>query len=119
MLSWTGVLEDQELQVQNAIAEAANPPENSDSVVGGSTNGSSPAVIPFQSDPAEIPAPAPAPALALQAPADQIPEIEVPPPSTPEIKAPPSTPDIEATPVQLIPPTPEGKQAGKRFLFSW
>ncbi|KAG2595931.1 hypothetical protein PVAP13_5KG118400 [Panicum virgatum] len=96
----SGVLEDQELQVQNAVAEAAaNPPENSDGV-SSSTNGSSPSVIPFPSDPAEIPAPAPAP--AIEAPADKIPEIEAPPPPTPE---------IEASPVQLIPPTPEVKQA--------
>ncbi|KAG2587236.1 hypothetical protein PVAP13_5NG127000 [Panicum virgatum] len=89
----SGVLEDQELQVQNAVAEAANPPENSDGV-SSSTNGSSPSVIPFPSDPAEIPAPAPSP--AVDAPADQIPEMEAPPPPTP---------------IQLIPPTPEVKQA--------
>jgi len=102
LLPWSGVLEDQELQVQNAVAEAAaNPPVNSDGV-SSSTNGSSPSVIPFPSDPAEIPAPAPAP--AIEAPADKIPGIEAPPPPTPE---------IEASPVQLIPPTPEVKQAGK------
>ena len=95
LLSLSGVLEDQELQVQNAVAEAANPPENSDGV-SSSTNGSSPSVIPFPSDPAEIPAPAPSP--AVDAPADQILEMEAPPPPTP---------------VQLIPPTPEVKQAGK------
>ena len=95
LLSLSGVLEDQELQVQNAVAEAANPPENSDGV-SSSTNGSSPSVIPFPSDPAEIPAPAPSP--AVDAPADQIPEMEAPPPPTP---------------IQLIPPTPEVKQAGK------
>ncbi|CAO2209133.1 unnamed protein product [Urochloa humidicola] len=96
----SGVLEDQELQVQNAVAQAANPPENSNST-SSSTNGSSPSVIPFPSDPAEIPAPAPAP--AIQAPADQIPEIE---------STPPSTPEIQAAPVQPIPPpTPEVKQS--------
>ncbi|CAL4951225.1 unnamed protein product [Urochloa decumbens] len=96
----SGVLEDQELQVQNAVAEAANPPENSDSI-SSSTNGSSPSVIPFPSDPAEIHAPAPAP--AIQDPADQIPEIENPPLSTPE---------IQAALVQLTPPSPEVRQAG-------
>ncbi|CAO2160895.1 unnamed protein product [Urochloa humidicola] len=96
----SGVLEDQELQVQNAVAEAASsPPEISDSI-SSSTNGSSPSVIPFPSDPAEILAPAPAP--AIQAPADQIPETEAPPPPITE---------IQAAPVQLIPPTPEVKQA--------
>ncbi|CAO2193466.1 unnamed protein product [Urochloa humidicola] len=86
----SGVFEDQELQVQNAVAEAAaNPPENSDSI-GSSANGSSPSVIPFPSDHAEIHAPAPAPA------------IQPPPPPTPE---------IQAAPVQLTPPTPEVKQA--------
>ncbi|RLM92193.1 uncharacterized protein C2845_PM08G06440 [Panicum miliaceum] len=103
----SGVLEDQELQVQNAVAEAANPPENSDGA-SSSTNGSSSSVIPFPSDPAEIPAPAPAP--AIEAPADQIPEIEALPPSTPE---------IEASPVQLIPPTPEVKQDWEAPAREW
>ncbi|PAN32043.1 hypothetical protein PAHAL_5G458700 [Panicum hallii] len=103
----SGVLEDQELQVQNAVAEAANPPENNDGA-SSSTNGSSSSVIPFPSDPAEIPAPAPAP--AIEAPADQIPEIEALPPSTPE---------IEASPVQLIPPTPEVKQDWEAPAREW
>ncbi|CAL4977574.1 unnamed protein product [Urochloa decumbens] len=95
----SGVLEDQELQVQNAVAEAANPPESSNGI-SSSTNGSSPSVIPFPSDPAEIHALAPAP--AIQAPADRIPEVETPPPPTPE---------IQAAPVQLTPPSPEVRQA--------
>ncbi|OQU86414.1 hypothetical protein SORBI_3003G087700 [Sorghum bicolor] len=88
----SGVLEDQELQVQNAVAAAANPPKESNSIRS-NDNGSS-SEIP--SDPAEIPVPAPSP------------EIE-PPSSANEISA--DSSELKAAPpFQMTPSIPEVKQ---------
>jgi len=94
LLSWPGVLEDQELQVRNAIAAAANPPKESNSI-SSNDNGSSSETPP---DPAEIPVPVPSP------------EIE-PPSSANEISA--TSSEVKAPPFQMTPPIPEVKQTGK------
>lgn len=101
LISCPGVLEDQELQVQNAIAAAANPPKESSSISSNDNNGSS-SEIP--SDPAGVPVPVPAPST------------EIEPPSAKEISA---TSEVKAPAFQMTPPIPEVKQTGKWLLFSW
>lgn len=93
LLFWPGVLEDQELQVQNAIAAAANSPKESNSI-SSNDNGSSSET---PSDPPEIPVPAPS--------------AEIEPPSANEISA--TSSEVKASPFQMTPPIPEVKQTGK------
>ncbi|KAI5004105.1 hypothetical protein ZWY2020_031348 [Hordeum vulgare] len=85
-----GVLEDQELQVQDAIAAASSPNKSSSSSDGGSES-----VV--QSDPATLPAPV----------------QQTPPPAVPEAPKQVAT----AAPVQQIPLIPEAvKQPGPEVL---
>lgn len=92
MFGWSGVLEDQELQVQDAIAAANSPNKSS------SSNGVSQSVV--QSDPATIPAP-----------------VQQTPPTIPVPEAPKQ--EAKAPPVQQIPLIPEAaKQPGTNPISS-
>lgn len=82
--SWPGVLEDEELQVQDAVAGGSKRSNDSAAAAAATTsssNGSSHAVV--HSDPAILPAPAqqiPPATQGVKAPADQhvpaIPEVK-------------------------------------------
>ncbi|KAG8053622.1 hypothetical protein GUJ93_ZPchr0001g30030 [Zizania palustris] len=100
----SGVLEDEELQVQEF--SGTNPPNKS------SNNGSSPSVV--ASDPA-----ATLPVLPVEQQIPAAPEAKAPPveqiPAAPEAKVPPveqipATPEAKVHPVEQIPATPEVKQ---------
>ncbi|KAJ1282806.1 hypothetical protein BS78_03G079900 [Paspalum vaginatum] len=95
----SGVLEDQELEAQNAVAAAANPPKKSNSTSSNENGSSSPSVIP--SAPAEIPVPPPTTTPHIEAPPQQIAASD----SDSEAKAPPA--------VQPVPPITEVKQADR------
>ena len=86
LCSWSGGLEDEELQVQDAVANRSKRSKDSSAaaVTTSSSNGSSPSVV--HSDPAILPAPA-----------QQIP---------------PAMQDVKALAEQHVPAVPEVKQAG-------
>jgi len=87
LCSWSGVLEDEELQVQDAVANPSKRSNDSSSAAAtttSSSNGSSPSVV--HSDPAILPAPA-----------QQIP---------------PAMQDVKTLAEHHVPAVPEVKQAG-------